>query len=70
MKNVIVIILLAVGVFLAIKGIETFQNSSADVEFLGIEISADDKSGQNAGIMYIVLGVIALVGSYFFWKKK
>ena len=70
MKNAIVVILLIAGIFLAYKGISTFQSSTADVEILGLEINASDEGGQTAGIMYLVLGVAALFGSYFAWKRK
>ncbi|PHN05059.1 DUF3185 family protein [Flavilitoribacter nigricans] len=69
MKNAIVIILLLAGIFLAYQGIQTIQSSTADVEILGIDINASDEGGQAAGIMYLVLGVAALIGSYFAWKK-
>ncbi|MCB0628506.1 MAG: hypothetical protein R2824_07420 [Saprospiraceae bacterium] len=70
MKNAIVIILVVAGLFLAVKGIQTIQSSTADVSILGIEINANDESGQTAGIMYLGLGIAALAGSFFVWKKS
>lgn len=70
MKNAIVIVLLIAGIFLAVKGINTIQSSTADINFLGIEINANDESGQTAGIMYLVLATAAFFGSYFTWKKS
>ena len=70
MKNVIVIILLIAGIFLAVKGINTLQSSTADVEILGLEINANDESGQTAGILYLVLGAAAFFGSYLTWKRS
>lgn len=70
MKNAIVIILLVAGIFLAYQGINTIQSSTADVEVLGIDINASDESGQTAGVLYLLLGVAALVGSYFAWRKS
>ena len=69
MKNVIVILLVIAGLFLAVKGINTIQSSTADVEILGLEINANDESGQTAGILYLILGAAALAGSYFAWKR-
>lgn len=69
MKNVIVVILLIAGIFLAVKGISTIQSSTADAEILGIEINASDESGQTAGILYLVLGIAAVAGSFLAWKK-
>lgn len=70
MKNAIVIILLVAGIFLAYQGITTIQSSTADVEILGIDINASDEGGQTAGVLYLVLGVAAMAGSYFAWKKS
>lgn len=70
MKNAIVIILLVAGIFLAYQGIQTIQSSTADVEILGIDINASDEGGQTAGVLYLVLGVAAMAGSYFAWKKS
>lgn len=70
MKNAIVIILLIAGIFLAVKGIETVQSSTADIEILGLEINANDESGQTAGVLYLGLGIAAMAGSFFVWKKS
>ncbi len=70
MKNIIAIVLLAVGILLAIQGIQTFQESTASLKILGLKLNASDEGGQTAGIMYLVLGVLALLGSFFVWKKK
>jgi hypothetical protein len=70
MKNAIVIILLIAGIFLAVKGIGTIQSSTADVDILGIEINANDESGQTAGLLYLGLGIAAMAGSFFVWKKS
>lgn len=70
MNNLLVIILLVAGIVLAVMGINTLQASSADVEVLGLEINANDESGQMAGVVYLVLAAAALFGSYFMWKRK
>ncbi len=70
MKNAIVIILLVAGLLLAYQGINTIQSSTADVEILGIDINASDEGGQTAGVLYLLLGIAALIGSYFAWKRS
>lgn len=69
MKKVITLALLVIGVFLTIKGVETLQAATANAEFLGLEIQANDKSGQTAGLIYTLLGIAAFAASYFSWKK-
>jgi len=69
MKKIIPAILLIAGLLLAVKGIQTIQSATAGVKLLGLEINASDESGQTAGIMYLLLGVGALIGSYMTWKK-
>ncbi len=69
MKKIIPIILLIAGLALAVKGIDTIQSSTTNVSFLGININASNESGQTAGIMYLLLGLGALVGGYMTWKK-
>lgn len=70
MKNAVVIILLVAGLLLAYQGINTIQSSTADVEILGIDINASDEGGQTAGVLYLLLGIAALTGSYFAWKRS
>lgn len=70
MKNLIVVILLIAGIVLAFYGIQTYQESSANLEVLGMELSANDKSGQRSAIMYFALALASLAGGYFVWKKK
>lgn len=69
MKKIIPIILLIAGLALAVKGVDTIQSSTTNVSFLGIDINASDESERTAGIMYLLLGLGALVGSYISWKK-
>ena len=57
------------GLVLAIFGINAFQESTASVSFLGIDVNASDESGQTAGIMYLVVGAIALVAGYLMYRK-
>lgn len=40
MKNVIVLILLIAGITLLVMGVNTYQESTASLEFLGLDLSA------------------------------
>lgn len=69
MNKAFPIILMVAGLVLAIFGINAFQESTASVSFLGIDVNANDESGQTAGIMYLVIGAIALVAGYMMYRK-
>lgn len=69
MKKAFPIILMVAGLLLAIFGINSFQESTASVSFLGIDVNASDESGQTAGIMYLVIGAISLIAGYMMYRK-
>ncbi|MEZ5042102.1 MAG: hypothetical protein R2828_19550 [Saprospiraceae bacterium] len=70
MKKMLVAILLIAGIGMAIMGINTFQESTANLNLLGLEISASDKSGQQSAMLYFGLALASLAGSYLVWKKS
>lgn len=61
MKSIVPIMLIIVGLGLAVMGVNAFQESTANVSFLGLDINASDEGGQMTGILYFVLGAICLV---------
>lgn len=70
MKAVLPILLIVAGIVFAYLGITTFQQSSADVEILGLEIGATDEGGQTTAILYGVLSVVCFVAGAFTFGKK
>ena len=70
MKNLIILILLIAGIVLVIMGIQTYQESSASLNLLGMEISAKDESGQRSAMLYFILALASLAAGYFVWKKQ
>ncbi|PHI20096.1 hypothetical protein CEQ90_09075 [Lewinellaceae bacterium SD302] len=70
MKQIIPILLIVAGLGLGFMGINTFQDSTASASFLGIDINASDEGGQMAGILYLVLGAVALVAGAMMARKK
>ncbi|MCB0596165.1 MAG: hypothetical protein H6557_21390 [Lewinellaceae bacterium] len=70
MKNLIVLILLIAGIALAVMGVQTYQESSASLNLLGMEISANDESGQRSAMLYFALALASLAAGYFVWKKR
>jgi hypothetical protein len=70
MKSILVAILLIIGIALAAYGVHTYQEATAELNILGINLSARDKSGQQSAFMYMALGGMAILASYFLWKKR
>lgn len=70
MKKLLPILLIVAGLAFGYLGITTFQNSSANASFLGIDINASDEGGQMTGILYLVLGVIALIAGVGMYRKQ
>ncbi len=69
MKKPFPILLMVAGIALVLFGINTFQESTASVSFLGLDINASDESGQTAAILYLVLGGVSLVAGYLMYRK-
>ncbi|MGI6073361.1 MAG: hypothetical protein ACOYEA_01805 [Fermentimonas sp.] len=70
MKKIIGIILIIGAIVLGYFGIKEINASSNSVEVLGLEISADDKSGKEMGYVKIGLGIVALIGGVYLVGKK
>ena len=70
MKAIIGAILIVAALFLGYLGINQIQESANSVEVLGIELSAEDKGGKEAGYIKIALGVVALVGGIYLVSKR
>ncbi len=69
MKSILPIILVIAGLAFAYLAITTFQDSTANVEVLGIDLSASDEGGQMTAALYGVLAVACLgVGALTFRK--
>ncbi|MCB0476183.1 MAG: hypothetical protein KDC69_10935 [Flavobacteriaceae bacterium] len=69
MKKIVPIILVIAGLALLIYGFTTWQDSKAVLEIGKLELSAGDQEQSNQGILFLVLGVIALGGGLLSWKK-
>ncbi len=71
MKSILPIILVVAGLAFAYLAITTFQAATADVSFLGIDLSASDEGGQMTAALYGVLALVCLgLGATTFRKAK
>lgn len=70
MKKVFALLLLVAGIVLLVLAVNTYQEASASIEVLGLELSAHEESGQQRAILYLIFGLAGLAGSYLVWKKR
>ena len=71
MKKIIGIILIIVALGLGYIGAADLSSSTASVDILGVEITAEDNSAKEMAYVKIGLGVIALIaGVYLIGKKE
>ena len=70
MKAILPIVLIIAGLIFAYLGITTFQDSSADVEILGLEIGATDKGAQTTAILYGIISIACFAGGAFTFGKR
>ncbi|MCB9294149.1 MAG: hypothetical protein H6559_13665 [Lewinellaceae bacterium] len=69
MKKLMAILLLIAGIVLIVLAVNTYQEASASLEVLGMELSAQNESGQQKAVLYLVLGLVSLTGSYLAWRR-
>lgn len=69
MKKLMAILLLITGIVLIVLAVNTYQEASASLEVLGMELSAQNESGQQRAALYLVLGLVSLTGSYLAWRR-
>lgn len=69
MKKILPLVLIVAGIGLAVMGITTFQDSTADVSILGLDISASDEGGQQTAILYFVIAAVCLFGGFTMYRK-
>lgn len=71
MKSALPIILVLAGIAFAYLAITTFQAATANVSFLGIDLSASDEGGQMTAALYGILSLACLgLGVRTFQKSK
>ncbi len=70
MKKVFALLLLVAGIVLLVQAVNTYQEASASIEVLGLELSAHEESGQQRAVLYFIFGLASLAGSYLVWRKR
>ena len=69
-QKVLGILLLVGGLYFGYSGLQAFQQSTNEVNVLGIELKANDESGQQAGIIQLVMAALLFVGGIYLIRKS
>ena len=69
MAKLIALILLLAGVASAYYGYQMYQDATADISVLGIDIEASDKAVKQQSFLFLGLGVVGIVAGLMTWKR-
>lgn len=70
MKQIIGILLILFAVWIGIDGVNKFDDSTADVRFLGIRIHTEDSNRKNTAILELGLAVLVLASGVYVMNQK
>lgn len=68
-QKVLGVLLLVGGLYFGYSGLQAFQESTNEVNVLGIELKANDESGQQAGIIQLVMAAVLFAGGIYLIRK-
>ncbi|MEZ4987591.1 MAG: hypothetical protein R2795_21515 [Saprospiraceae bacterium] len=69
MNKLIALILVVAGVAAAAHGYHLYQDATANINILGLEISASDEETRQQSYLYFGLAVVTLVGALIAYKR-
>jgi LPXTG-motif cell wall-anchored protein len=70
MKKLLPLLLLVAAVALAIYGAQLYQEATASISLLGLDIEASDKGSQQNAFLFLGLAVLCGVGSVVLWRRS
>jgi hypothetical protein len=70
MKQVIGILLILFAIWIGIDGVNKFDDSTADVKFLGIRIHTEDSNRKNTAVLELGLAVLVLGAGVWMINQK
>jgi hypothetical protein len=68
-QKILGIVLLIGGLYFGYSGYQQLQESTHSAEILGIELKANDQSGQQAGIIQLVIAAVLFGGGIYVVRK-
>lgn len=69
MKKIIGIALIALAIYLGYVGINMFSESTASVDVVGIELTAEDHGQKSTSFLYIGFAVLSAIGGLFLLRS-
>ena len=63
MKKILALVLLFLGLWLAYQGYNIYQGATADLNFLGLNLSLSDEEGQRQALLYGVGGLVCVLAA-------
>jgi hypothetical protein len=70
MKRIIGIALLLLALYLGYTGINSFSDSTASVDVLGVELKAENNQQKNTSYIYLGFAVLAAIGGIMLARDK
>lgn len=69
MKQIVGLLLILLALYLAYNGYMIFQDSAAELKFLGLELDISDQSGKQASYMHFAGALISFLAGIFLLKN-
>jgi hypothetical protein len=69
MNKLIALLFLLAGLASAYYGYQLYQDATADISFLGLNIEASDKAVQQQSYLFLGLGLVGVIVGLLTWKK-
>ncbi|PSR08366.1 MAG: hypothetical protein DA408_16650 [Bacteroidetes bacterium] len=70
MKKSFPLILLVAAIALALYGIKLYQEATASISLLGLDIEASDQGSQQTAFLFLGLAALCGVGSVVLWRRS
>ena len=70
MYKLISLLLVLAGIALAVMGVTAYQDATADVSFLGLDLSLSDQEAKQTAMMYIAGAAGCLLGGFALFRKS
>lgn len=69
MYKILALVLLLGGIALGVMGLTTYQDATAGVSFLGLDLSLSDQEGKQTALLYMISAVACLYAGFRFYRK-
>jgi nitric oxide reductase large subunit len=70
MYRLLSLLLLVAGIALAFTGYSTYQDATADVSFLGLDLSLSDQEAKQTAMLYFLGAGVCLLAAIGLFRKS